>query len=266
MNSQVWGSNHADWLKRFLELLFFANFSTATHTKCIAAACGAVLHKGVQTQLKSRAVPLSVCAIHYATLYHSVRTTWVQDKDQLNGWIKPCMTLVNSSEDFLLFPLWREEEWKAPAVQCLIFLLQPDRLEQFQLNSWSAVPRQVTQKHEKLILDVCTVPRKAVLKAGSGLRMCVSTRVCVSSSFDWRERRPPLSTCMACLEKDLCPHYAPTGSFLIKRCLTEGWQNGPDIHYVSGCGADSCSDWRQRLWTDEGLDELCDHWGCFYTE
>lgn len=94
--------------------------------------------------------------------------------------------------------------------------------------------------------------------------------VYVLASFDWRERRPPLSTSVLHLEEDLCPHYAPTGAFLIKRWQverwTERWQNRPHVHYVSGYGTDSFDDWwRGRLWRREERGKLHNHGGFFPT-
>lgn len=154
---------------------------------------------------------------------------------------------------------WMDED--QPCNVLFYYSMWRNRLGPFLLTlSISCTRTGVTEAREvKLVFsDVCTVTYKLFwrrLVVVVNVCVCVHMCVCVSTSFDWRERRPPLSTCMPCLEKDLCPHYAPTGSFLIKRChterWTEGWQNGPHVHYVSGCGADSSNDWRERLRTGE---------------
>lgn len=98
---------------------------------------------------------------------------------------------------------------------------------------------------------------------------------CVSTSFDWRERRPPLSTHVPHLERDLCLHYAPTGSFLIKSWRMAGWTDRGGrmdpvfIMYLDVVLTALKTD-GVRLWRGEELDKLCggerpfSHWLCKY--
>lgn len=54
----------------------------------------------------------------------------------------------------------------------------------------------------KLALPInCLKNKKLDVCCGLVAHVCVHMCTCVSTSFDWRQRRPPLSTCVRCLEK-----------------------------------------------------------------